>query len=140
MCCKLFWKRIVVFCLTFGLGIFISGLFISTEIPNENIRTIINLIPEKESSREKTNQTNEPNTKNCVSVDGKLQYIPLTATDDKSKVEINSEVKKDKKIKNKENEKRLEEMRKELDRSLNNLPNSQILLYKEQCFETQEQK
>jgi hypothetical protein len=142
MCCNAFWKRVVVFCLTFGFGVFVSGLFISKEISNENIRTMINSIPEKESPLEKTNKTTEPNAKekNCIPVDGKLQYIPLNATDDNSKVEISPEIKKDKKIKNKENENRLKEMSKELDRISRNLPNLQTLLYKEQCFETQEQK
>ena len=37
MCGENFWKRVIVFCLTFGLGVLVSGLFITSETQQQNV-------------------------------------------------------------------------------------------------------
>ena len=135
MCCQRFWKRMVVFILTFGLGVLVSNVLISKALPSENIKPAVNSAPENL----KSNNDSIPTATNCVPVDGKLAYIPLTANEDKSKTAVNPEINKDKKAKNKEPnpEKKAEEMKKDSDKSLKDPPLAETLLYKEKCFEAQ---
>jgi hypothetical protein len=63
MCGQIFWKRIVVFCLTLGLGVLVAGFFTSKELPAQNVNQAVNPAPAE--------------NKNCVPVDENLQYQTL---------------------------------------------------------------
>ena len=71
MCGEAFWKRMTAFCLTFGLGFFISNYFILKEMPLEKAQNVMNLVPIRE---------------NCVPADEHLKYLHL-----KEKTEIPKE-------------------------------------------------
>lgn len=63
MCCgEAFWKRVVVFCLTFGLGVLVAGFFISAKLP-QTVKPVV--VPAVEEN------------KNCVPVDKNLKYETL---------------------------------------------------------------
>lgn len=70
MCSETFWKRVVVFCLTFGLGFFISDVFDSKKMPSKNVSEL------------------SPKRDTCVPVDGFVSYQNLA---EKEKSEISKE-------------------------------------------------
>jgi len=63
MCGEMFWKRVIAFCLTFALGVFVSGFFIAKELPAKNIKPAVVPAPAE--------------NKNCVPVDENLKYQTL---------------------------------------------------------------
>ncbi len=67
MCCKSFWKKIVLFSLAFGFSVFISDTFFPNQQSLENEQQITDTSSKK---------------KNCVPVDKSLKYqtLPLEET------------------------------------------------------------
>ncbi len=69
MCCgEAFWKRVVAFCLTFGLGVFVAGLFISGQVP-QTVKPVV--VPAAAEN------------KNCVPIDKSLKYENLPHYEEK---------------------------------------------------------
>lgn len=105
-----FWKRLTAFCLTFGLGVFLSNNFTLKEKPSENA---LQLAPKRE---------------NCVPADANLKYLPL-----KEKSEVSEE-----ELKRIEAEKSNAEPQlyiPERDKA-----EYKILLHKEKCYESDGRK
>jgi|SRR5215204_2577846 len=150
MCCgKGVWKRVVVFWLTFGLGVFVSGLFLKKvlsptvcpiserQLSAENPKPAENLIPE---------------TKNCVPVDGSLKYENLYVKKNgkyyllvkNPKTKVEKAERKDDKNKTPENEqekiKAVAKSQPEIYNPAKDSSEYQCLLHREKCFETQEQR
>jgi hypothetical protein len=108
-----FWKIIVTLCLTFWLGTFTAGLFVSTDKPSKE-----SVIAEK---------------RNCVPVDKNLKYQLLGET-----VSVNE--KQTEKQKTNELEKALERVEKKdevLYRPDKDRFEYEILLHKEHCYESE---
>ncbi len=129
-----FWKRVIVFCLTFGLGVFVSNAFISKELPSENQKSVNNSVS---------------NEKNCVPVDTSLKYENLTGRDKTDSIAINEipklEVKKTetdtKALKeNQVKQKNIAKPKNQLYNPSKDSAEYKILLHREQCFEVQGQK
>ncbi|MEP6901336.1 MAG: hypothetical protein ABJA66_06270 [Actinomycetota bacterium] len=134
MCCNAFWKKVIVFCLTFGLGTFVSNAFISKELSSENQKTVNNSVS---------------NEVNCIPIDSSLKYENLAAKEEKDLFAINetpkSEVKKtatDKKTlkDNQAKQKNIAESKEQFYNQSKDSAEYKVLLHKEQCFEAQEQK
>lgn len=70
MCCEAFWKKVVAFCLTFGLGVLVSGVLASKKECKAKKELVIEI--------QKSENSLIPETKNCVPVDGNLKYERLT--------------------------------------------------------------
>ena len=71
MCGEIFWKRITIFCLAFGLGFFVTNVFGLKEASIKYVPDFITSAPQKE---------------NCVPVDENLKYHNL-----KEKTEISKD-------------------------------------------------
>ena len=138
MCGEAFWKRVVVFCVTFGLGVFVSGLFISNKectaekLP-PSVKPIVISAP--------------PENKNCVPVDENLKYERLTAEEKN----VPAVAEEDSKLKAKKPEDKKKSLKDEKEKQNNpaapqfynpskDSAEYQYLLHKERCFEPQAQK
>lgn len=135
MCCsEAFWKRVVVFCLTFGLGVLVSTFFTireaeTTHCPTKTKLLIENQKPENDSLTE---------TKNCVPVDGNLKYERLTA-EEKPDLEANKTKDKKKSPKEEKLNNPAEPKPQFYDPSKTDAE-IKDLLHRERCFEPQYQK
>jgi len=130
MCGEAFWKRVVVFCLTFGFGVLVSSVFISNKIvvnsqlPNPKIQSTI---------------FNPPKASECINIlaEMKQRENDLLAWLDKNK----DASKKERFDKNKEladlsfRIKFLEELKELNKQSLDDGHTTTNLLYKERCYE-----
>lgn len=137
MCCgEAFWKRVVVFCLTFGLGVLVSTFFTLREAQ-------ISLCPSKtklliENQKPENNSLTE--TKNCVPVDGNLKYERLTA-EEKPDLEVNKTEEKKKSLKvEKEKQNNPAESKPQFYNPSKDSAEFKELLHREKCFEAQNQK
>ncbi len=141
MCCgETFWKRVVVFCLTFGLGVLVSGLFISNkkctagQLP-PSVKPIVISAP--------------PENKNCVPLDENLKYERLTAKE-KTVPAVAEEDSKLKAKKPEDKKKSLKAEKRKQNNSAEPKPHFynpskdsveyKNLLHREKCFEAQDQK
>ncbi len=138
MCGEAFWKRVVVFCLTFGLGVLVSGLFISNKkctagqlLPS--VKPVVVSAPTE--------------NKNCVPLDENLKYERLTAEEKN----VPAVAEEDSKLKAKKPEDKKKSLKDEKEKQKNPVepqfydPSKdsaeyKYLLHKERCFEPQEQK
>lgn len=122
-----FWKRMVVFGLTFGLGVFVAGLFISKQMPT-SIKPMLIAAP--------------PENKNCVPVDKSLKYETLEGKTPTRPSQLGETTKPE--------AKKPEDKKKSLKSEKQNNPAAprsydpakdsvevKNLLHKERCFETQ---
>jgi hypothetical protein len=136
MCCgEAFWKRVVAFCLTFGLSVFVAGLFVSGKV-SQTVKPVV--VPSIEEN------------KNCVPADKNLKFERLT-TEDRNipmdgkteipldgKESLKTEKTKDKKRNLKaETEKPKNSAEPQLYDASKNPAEVKDLLHKEICFETQ---
>jgi hypothetical protein len=139
MCCgAAFWKKILVFSLTFVLGVFVAGLFISNrkvcteqKVPPAEIKNEPPLVGPK------TQNDRVFGKKKCVPVGGNLKYERLTAQE-----RSNPEAKK-------ADRKKFSKTAKENDPNgakshfydpSRNPVEVKDLLHRETCFETEGQK
>lgn len=127
MCSDNFWKRLVAFCLTFWLGVFISGLFVSK--PTTAAETESKALVEK----------------NCVPADKNLKYHLLSEEAAKTQVKKNEKIetetpknKEPRAVKGIQNS--LDEIEKQLYRPSKDEFKNKNLLHKENCYEYSEQK
>lgn len=127
MCCsEAFWKRVVVFGLTFGLGVFVAGLFISEQLPASINPTLIAAPPEN---------------KNCVPLDKNLKYEHLTTEDrnipldGKERLATKKQEDKKKSSKAEQNKQKKSAAQQYYDPSKDSAEFKE-LLHKERCFET----
>jgi len=136
MCGEIFWKKVLVFCLTFGLGVLVSGLFIPKELPAQNTEQTISPIPAE--------------NKNCIPVDGNPRYETL---DDKApngafqseeppKLKVLKKFEADKKSSKNKREKQNSngEPEKQPDIAPKDSAEYRDLLHREKCFEAPPQK
>lgn len=136
MCGEAFWKRVVVFCLTFGLGVLVSTFFTLRQAqilhcPSKTKLLIENQKPEKNSFTE---------TKNCVPVDGNLKYERLTA-EEKPDLEVNKTEEKKKSLKvEKEKQNNPAEPKPQFYNPSKDSAEFKDLLHREKCFEIQKKK
>ena len=156
MCCgEAFWKRVVAFSLTFGLGVFVAGFFLSAQVP-QAVKPII--VPAAVDSR------------NCVPFDESLEYHhlphyenevtpvlePLPESDSNIVCEVKDPyncyyvIKKDQNESNQKPEDKKKSAKAEKEKPNNsadpqyyapteNSAEFKNLLHKEKCFETQAQ-
>jgi hypothetical protein len=126
MCCgKAFWKRIIAFCVTFGLGLLVSNLFISKEAAKENPEPTVILAPAES---------------NCVPVDGNLKYERLTA-EEKPDLDAKKTEEKKKSLKAaKEKQNKTAEPEPQFYNPSKTDAEYKKLLHREKCFEAQDQK
>ncbi|MBS1792957.1 MAG: hypothetical protein JSS81_03840 [Acidobacteria bacterium] len=129
-----FWKGVTVFCLTFGAGFFIAKPFVPDEKPPVNIA-----VPETPG----TLPNAAPET-NCVPADIELRYEYLGA---KEKTPPTTEARKaetEKREADKKVSKKNPEIRGEAQKPYyipsRDRASSQILLYRERCFQPEESK
>ncbi len=125
MCCEIFWKKVVVFSLAFGISVFVSNAFTSSEIPTESIKTTINLAPQ---------------SKNCVPVDGNLKYERLTTAEEQAKLATKKQEEKKKVLKNSQEKQNNFTQSQQFYVPSKDSAEYKILLHREQCFEAQGQK
>jgi hypothetical protein len=130
MCCgEAFWKRVVVFCFAFGLGVGVSGLFVSKESVKENNNPAPISAPAE-----------NPAEKNCVPVDGNLKYERLTVVE-QTTLETKKQENKKKSVKeNLEKQNNSAESKPQFYNPSKDSAEYKVLLHREKCFETQEQK
>lgn len=145
MCCEGFWKRIVTLCLTFWLGVFISDFFALKELPSIDAFDISqkkivprNIITDIDSVSGK---------KVCAPVDANLKYDDLSREAalipvPNIKVNKNNPQTSEKSVVTKLEKKRkqIEELEKQLYRLSENRFQYQILLHKENCYESNGRK
>ena len=67
MCCWNFWKGLIVFCVTFGLGVLVSSAFIPKECTAPPVNPSLSMKPPAPLEN-----------KNCVPVDTNLKYENLS--------------------------------------------------------------
>jgi len=135
MCGQVSWKRIVVFGLTFGLGVSVSGLFIVKELPElpaPNIQqTLFSASPAE--------------NKNCVPHDSSLKYERLVAKDKTEQLtsveKPNLDVKKDKqKLRQEKQAKQKPPAAPQFYNPSKDSAEYQYLLHREKCFEAREEQ
>ena len=125
MCCEAFWKRVVVFCLTFGLGVFVSNLFISKESAKENPKLLV---------------ISSPSENNCVPVDDSLRYERLTA-EEKPNVEAKKQEDNKKSLKaEKEKQNNPAESKPQFYNPSKDSAGYKDLLHREKCYESDGRK
>ena len=133
MCGDIFWKKVLVFCLTFGSGVLVSGLFIPKELPAQNIKQTVNQMPAE--------------NKNCVPVDSNLRYEPLVAKNEAEQTTLAEKPKPD--AKKKESGKKLPKEKPEKPETVSepqlynpskDSAEYKKLLHREKCFEAPPQK
>jgi len=123
MNCDAFWKRVITFCLTLGLGVIVSDLFISKETTSVKKRTVANLILIQ---------------RKCVPADENLKCHFLSEKEVKT---INTyRGNESRSIKLEENRKRVEELKKQFYKPLEDRIQNQNLLHKEKCLESNGRK
>ena len=129
MCGEAFWKRVVVFCLTFGLGVFIADSFKSNESPTKRIKITADAILKQQK---------------CVPVDASLKYQNLAVKEEiapppvEENVNIdlnNQQIKKSISKDIAEKQKTVAEPKPQVYIPSQDPVEYQILLHKEKCFE-----
>lgn len=145
MCGETFWKRVVVFCLAFGLGVFVSSAFISKEIPAESLKTTSSSMPENLIAPANAGSSE----KNCVAVDSSLRYERLIskAPDRLSSMEVapppkspNPQTAKKFSKNDQEKQKDSAELKRQFYVPSEDSAEYQTLLHRERCFEAQRPK
>lgn len=151
MRCDFFWKRIVTLCLTFWLGVFVSDLFVSKDLPP--------IVVFDATSEEKVISGNKEPTRNlmskkriCVPADVNLKYRFLNGIEkssapagklkektgeNKNITQENNELRP---IKSDKKQKIIEELEKQLYKSSEDRALYQNLLHKEKCYESNGRK
>jgi len=139
MCCgKAFWKRFLVFGLTFGFGVLISSAF----MPKECTAPPVNQLPlMKPSPAQSSTQTAVPSpleNKNCVPLDGKLKYETLENKEQPGAFRLDKTPKSE--AVRPEDKKKSSKNKKEYERTSKNSVEVRDLLHREKCFESPERK
>ena len=132
MCGEIFWKGAVVFCLTFGLGVLVSGAFGSKTVP---VQIAVKPVAEYQS----------PAAENCRPVDKDLKYQKIPLKNDSRSVEKSAPVSPPRLSEKKsEPKKPVEQAKKQAETAgpefydpSEDPAELKKLLHEEQCFETQ---
>ena len=136
MCCgKAFWKGIVVFGLTFALGVFVSSFFTLRTATTSNCNDLKKKFP---AANQKTENNAAPESKKCVPLDGHLKYERLTAGE-KPKAVAKKQRDKKKSLKN-EKDKQNNPTGRQFYNPSNDSAELQVLLHKEKCYESDGRK
>jgi hypothetical protein len=147
MCGEIFWKGVVVFCLTFGLSVFVSGFFGSKAVP---VQVAVTPAAENKSPAEnlKSENTPAPAEKNCKPIDKDLKYQTIPLKDESRLVEKAARVSpsrlSEKKSESKKPDEKVKEQTKTAEPQFYDPSEDpaeiKTLLHKEQCFEAQKPK
>jgi len=113
MCGEIFWKRITIFCLAFGLGFFVTNVFVPKKLPTQNVLSPVT------------------NRENCVQVDGFFRHNLLAEKEQTDT--LKDETAKEFEIQNSKTEPQLHVP--ERDKS-----EYKTLLHKEKCYDSDVRK
>jgi len=134
MCCEAFWKRVIAFCLTFGLGVLVSSVFVPNKISAN--------LPQPSAVKKQSTLFNPPKVPECINplIELKKQKSYLLRWLDENK----DAAKKQRLDKIKELEEvNFQIFKLEVIKNLRDFQRSQIeeeglatnLLYKEKCYD-----
>lgn len=137
MKCEIFWKRIVILCLTLGFGVFVQNFFSLKDLPETPMISVMenkNFPPDSKQIR-------------CIVEDGNLKYEyliylkdgePLISIEEKEKetADLLPGNKKVTPIKTQKVQKSDFDIKSQLIKPSENKAEFQILLHKENCYES----
>ena len=164
MCCKSFWKRLITFCLAFGFGLFSSNTFVSTQTTFENKNVITNLNSTQKncvSADESLKYQNLPFEEVTPFIPPEKEFeLIIIPNEEEAKIKISKDkkdepqlnilnIRKLQQAKKRKNKEAVLEISPKIEKSSNKIiiyrplehtSQYQVLLHKENCYESNERK